>query len=94
MLLGSYKTIHGKRYECVSHTKDGRPIYRRPDGKRLTLDRMAKFHLGEVVSIVGHGKRLQGVVVSLEPIRAKVTTDDAIWHGAEVAGKYLRRERE
>lgn len=77
MKLGSHKTINGIKHICL-RTKLGKPIWQPVAPK-------PRFELGEMVKIVNLTKEpMAGIITSVSPLKAKVITQDRIWHGAEI----------
>lgn len=52
------------------------------------------WQIGEpcrIVRLDKSAKNLEGVIISITPLKAKVTTQDKIWHGCEVGSTYIRK---
>jgi hypothetical protein len=60
---------------------------------RVTASNRITWSMGEEVRVIGlmPKQEFAGVVCSLTPLRAKVTTPDKIWQGCEVQSAMIRK---
>lgn len=93
MKLGSRYSLAGKPFEVVSMRANG-GIVMRPVKKPGERSNGVRYSLGESVRIVGVDleTELRGEVISLEPLKARVTSP-GIWCGLVVSGGKMRKQK-